>query len=296
MLNQKRQVGFTLVELLVVIAIIGVLVSLLLPAVQMAREASRRTQCQSHVRQLSLAQHNHESAFKYFSYPVDKSGPERSWSIPLLPFLEQQALYDMYRQDLAWFAVENKPVISSPVKVFTCASSPTGGNRVYTSVTEKGKAYTGYIGDFAACRQVKDTLLTAGLVPVVGDGIISKDMERRAADVVDGLSNTILFAERAGGPTHFINGKSNTTIALSDGLCWGARANYTQLEGYQSDGITSPGPRPMNANNSEFYGFHPGGINCGFGDGSVRFVNQNISIVTFAAMLTAFGNEVITEQ
>lgn len=289
-----RLLGFTLVELLVVIAIIGVLVALLLPAVQAAREAARRSECLNNLKQLSMAQHNHESAFKYFSYPIDKSGPERSWSIPLLPFFEQQAVFNAYNQKLPWFDVANAGAISTPLKTFTCASSPVTEQRLFSGATEKGIAYTGYIGDYAACRQVKETLLTAGLVPVVGDGIISKDLKRRAKDVRDGLSNTILFGERVGGPDHFINGAVNTSIALSDGLCWAARANYTQLEGYQADGVAAPGPRAMNANNSEFYGFHPGGANFGFGDGSVRFIREAISIDAFAALLTADGGEVLS--
>jgi prepilin-type processing-associated H-X9-DG protein len=140
---------------------------------------------------------------------------------------------------------------------------------------------------------VKSSLQAVGLVATIGDGIVSKDKRRRAAQVTDGLSNTIMFGERVGGPNHYVNGKIDNSTPLSDGLCWAARANYMQLEGYLSDGLTSPGPRPMNANNSEFYGFHSGGANFGFGDGSIRFVNQNVSIAVFAAMLTASGGEVI---
>jgi prepilin-type N-terminal cleavage/methylation domain-containing protein/prepilin-type processing-associated H-X9-DG protein len=289
--SYARRIGFTLVELLVVIAIIGVLVALLLPAVQAAREAARRSECLNNLKQLSLAQHNHESAFKFFSYPVDKSGPERSWSIPLLPFFEQQAVYDAYDLKVPWHNSANTAVISTPLQAFTCTSSPVSDSRLFTGVTEKGIPYTGYIGDYAACRQVKDSLLTAGLVPVVGDGIISKDLKRRAKDVTDGLSNTILFGERVGGPDHYVNGAVNTSIALSDGLCWAARANYMQLEGRQADGVTAPGPRAMNADNSEYYGFHPGGANYGFGDGSVRFIHEEITISAFAALLTADGGE-----
>ena len=287
----KRRTGFTLVELLVVVAIIGILIALLLPAIQAARASAQRVQCLNNLKQLSLAQAAHESAHGYFAYPVDKAGPERSWSIPLLSYIGHSELYDRYQFKKHWYDPANAPVITTPVVTFICPSSTTEGKRLYSGVTDKGKAYTAYIGDYAACRQVKSSLKTAGLVSVVGDGIVSKDLKRRALDVADGLSNTIMFGERAGGPMHYVNRATTTSTAPSDGLCWGARANYMQLEGYQSDGVTSPGPRAMNANNDEFYSFHPGSANFSFGDGSVRTIEETISIDAFAALLTASGHE-----
>lgn len=288
-----RRVGFTLIELLVVIAIISLLMALLLPAVQKVREAANRMRCASNQRQLVLAQHMHMNDYGYLSSPVDKSGPERSWSIMLLNYLEQSALQMSYKMDQPWFASVNMPVITKPLALFICPSSPAQ-ERVYSGVTDKGKPYTSFAGDYAGVRQVKDSMVAVGLIPIAGDGILGKDIKRKLTDVLDGNSNTIMFGDRAGGPDHYVNGQVVTTPAASNGLGWGARANYIQLEGYLNDGLTSPGTRVMNANNDEFYSFHPQGGNFAFGDASVHFIRADIKATVFAALLTCKAGEALS--
>jgi len=288
--STKKRSGFTLIELLVVIAIISLLMALLLPAIQRVREASNKLICSNNQRQLVIAQHNHHNDYGYLSSPVDKSGPERSWSIMLLPYIEKDNLKKSYQLDQHWYASVNMPVITQPLKLFVCPSSPAQ-ERVTSGVTDKGKPYTSYIGDYAGVRQVKDSIVVAGIVPIGGDGILGKDIKRKLTDVLDGNSNTIMFGDRAGGPDHYVNGKVVTTPAASNGLGWGARANYIQLEGYLTDGLTSPGPRVMNANNDEFYSFHPGGCNFSFGDASVHFLRADIKATIFSALLTARTGE-----
>ncbi|MFT3880893.1 MAG: DUF1559 domain-containing protein [Gemmatales bacterium] len=295
MRSARLRRAFTLIELLVVIAIIALLMALLLPAIQRVREAANKIKCSNNQRQLVLAQHMHHNDYGYFSYAVDKSGPERSWSIMLLNYLEQPALQQSYDLTQPWYATVNKPVITQSLAIFICPSSPAQ-DRVYSGVTDKGKPYTSFAGDYAGIRQVKDSMVVAGIVPVSGDGILSKDLKRRFASVRDGVSNTIMFGDRAGGPDHYVNGQVVTTPAVSNGLGWGARANYVQLEGYLSDGLTSPGTRMMNANNDEFYSFHPGGGNFSFGDGSVHFLRADIRATVFAALLTASGGETFSSE
>ena len=132
MANRKGQRGFTLVELLVVIAIIAILVSLLLPAVNSAREAARRTQCVHHLKQLGLALQAYHD--KYGSLPPayfpDKDGkPKYSWRVLILPMLGEQALYDAYDFDEPWNGPNNRKLASKMPAVFACPGRPAGWRR-----------------------------------------------------------------------------------------------------------------------------------------------------------------------
>jgi len=139
--DRKSPHGFTLVELLVVIAIIGILIALLLPAVQAAREAARRMQCSNNFKQAGLALHNYHSSVTSFppgclytisAYPVSY---EWSWGAYILPYLEQQALYDIFDFEtpngggaLHYALPWNTPVGTTMVSAFLCPSDPAGGN------------------------------------------------------------------------------------------------------------------------------------------------------------------------
>ena len=149
--------GFTMVELLVVIAIIGVLVALLLPAVQAARESARRTQCINNLRQLTLGVHNFHDVNLVFPASQDQWVNSKgatigcSWHTRILPFIEQQAVYQQYNFDAAWDdaatnAVPQTGVICTKVKGFLCPSAPVQGMRPVNN----GRANT----DYAATTEV----------------------------------------------------------------------------------------------------------------------------------------------
>ncbi len=123
---------------------------------------------------------------------------------------------------------------------------------------------------------------------------MADDNRPTVAMITDGLSNTIMFGERAGGGSHYINGQAVTSPASAMAFGWAAKPNDITMTGYQSDGITNPGIRAFNANNDEFYSFHTNGGVFGIADGSVRFINSSISIQTFAALLTIQGGETIS--
>ena len=128
----SRPRGFTLVELLVVIAIIGIMVGLLLPAVQAAREAARRMQCGNHLKQVGLALHNYESAFGV--WPAQSSGPSQgkefaarrnSWFTAILPFVEQDGLFQSFDPKQHWHHPSNQDAVNAEVPTFRCPSVPS---------------------------------------------------------------------------------------------------------------------------------------------------------------------------
>jgi prepilin-type N-terminal cleavage/methylation domain-containing protein len=147
-LSRSRRVrrGFTLIELLVVIAIIAVLIALLLPAVQSAREAARRAQCTNNLKQIALAYHNFHSATDAFPAPAiaDKDGrPLLSWRVAILPYVEQQELYNKFKLDEPWDSPHNKALIGEVPATYLCPSrwNPQPGTTTYRLFVGKGAMF-----------------------------------------------------------------------------------------------------------------------------------------------------------
>lgn len=224
-MHTPRRQAFTLIELLVVIAIIAILVALLLPAVQQAREAARRTQCRNHLKQIALAIHNYESSCGQFppSMAINPSvTTNASWSIHgrILPYLEQVNLYQQIDLSLAW---GNFPVISRfRVPVYACPSDPksdrardTGTNGIFLMPTCYGFNFGTWLVFNPATRQG-------------GDGITFPNSRIRMADITDGTSNTLLASEvhawtaytRNGGPpsTAVPNTAAEVAVYANSGL------------------------------------------------------------------------------
>ncbi|MFW5693503.1 MAG: DUF1559 domain-containing protein, partial [Thermoguttaceae bacterium] len=143
--NHKSQ-AFTLVELLVVIAIIGILIALLLPAVQSAREAARRMQCSNNLKQIGLALHNYHTAHKTLPYGANfGQGTGATWAAMILPYLEQQNVYDAFDFTLPVWHEQNEQAVQSVIPAYICPSDPASseplqGGRIQTGSRNPGKS------------------------------------------------------------------------------------------------------------------------------------------------------------
>jgi prepilin-type N-terminal cleavage/methylation domain-containing protein/prepilin-type processing-associated H-X9-DG protein len=316
----SRRQGFTLVELLVVIAIIGILVALLLPAVQMAREASRRSSCSNNLKQLGLGMHNWHDTYK--SLPAGM-GPNGccwgTWQMLILRFTEQETAFSRYRNwggndtagngDGPDMTPSGARYGSSPnttnvtarrYQVFTCPSdisaAPIGSITNHNYAVNWGNTtynQTTYPGTSVAFRGAP-----------FGIGKIKKPGQRMTgetlASIFDGTSNTILAAEVNQGKVGDLRGFT----------WWGDAAGMTTYElpntgvpdriytaGYcKNDPLNnmpcavSSGTHPTRFSSRSR---HPGGVQVALCDGSVRFVTQAVNLVTWRALGTSQGREAV---
>ncbi|MFO0808029.1 MAG: DUF1559 domain-containing protein [Gemmataceae bacterium] len=306
----RRRPAFTLIELLVVIAIIAVLIGLFLPAVQKVREAAARVGCVNNLKQHGLAFHAYLDANG--SFPPGWS-PMHSHVPYLLPYLEQGALAGRYDFSRTWASaavnasgMSNQAVCNTDLKVLVCPSVPEDRPKQY--VTDYPVAYT--IGRPAANTLVpnppgghKGPMLWAffnlptALVP--GSpydyayyynrpyAAAAKVLPPKVADIEDGLSNTFMLVEDAGRPKYYAQLPESDIVSAGDGQ-WGDPTNAIVVE------ALCRGTAVINCHNvDEIYSFHTGGANFLMGDGSVRFVMQDISPQSFIALFTRMGGDVV---
>jgi prepilin-type N-terminal cleavage/methylation domain-containing protein len=322
----SRNRGFTLIELLVVIAIIGVLVGLLLPAVQQAREAARRVSCANNMKQHALAMHNYENARTYFpaacytkdSLPSEDgptkgnpSGTEHAWTAFVLTNLEQGNVnYDFTKH---WWDPANRVAATIQPSVFKCPSAlpPAGG---YSSIDGNSRDSDSNAPsldpnifgqrDYEAMTGVKHKIVATGNPWPTKDerkgprgmGGLIKDAETRVAEVTDGMSNTLMFVEKAGAPDVYKGrgnlsptGETNQTIAALDSLGPSKLDGIDPATGEKRD--NNDGNAPFNAtNDGEAYSFHSGGvIVVSSMDGATHVLSESISPVLFGSMITRAG-------
>ena len=314
-MTTTRRRGFTLIELLVVIAIIAILIGLLLPAVQKVREAAARMSCSNNLKQLGLAFHNYHDANQSLPSnirPDAVSTVRVRWATYLLPYIEQDNLYRTVNLNVNWHLQPG--AFGTRLKGFECPSAPNGA--VIDGAPDTGWTQIAANGDYSGFYGVSPELFSLGLVPQSSVGIdnggISKTQKLNFGSFTDGLSNTLQLTESAGRPDLYRNGKkvlAATGINRVNGGGWCRPATELfLLRGSSADGLTFPGSTAINATNGEvlrtyphplyntdgtghIYGFHTGGVNALYGDGSVRFLKSSTGIAVLAATVTRNGGE-----
>jgi prepilin-type N-terminal cleavage/methylation domain-containing protein/prepilin-type processing-associated H-X9-DG protein len=327
-MNRHRS-AFTLIELLVVIAIIAVLIALLLPAVQSAREAARRAQCVNNLKQIGLALHNYNSSLGCFPMSMGLDAPGFGYPEPvsysglsmLLPYMEQSVVFNTLNYSILRGDPGNNTAMATSVSSFLCPSDPQQGNLPPGQAGENYHPNSGNTIDYV--WGVSDPWgFNTSLPPF--NGVFYPVSYTRIAEITDGTSNTAAFSEMGLGDQsnaiatektdQFWTQTWPTTPAQAIAQCQSFPASNLSYQGLSTDGVpwiegsTSamynhvnvpnmrscifPPGRIMNTANS----YHPGGVNFGLCDGSVRFVKNSVSLPTWNALGSRNGGEVISSD
>jgi prepilin-type N-terminal cleavage/methylation domain-containing protein len=306
------QIGVTLIELLVVMAVISLLVAITLPAVQRVRESSRRVQCSNHLRQIGLAMHHFHDTRGYFppgAVSIGSSAPARAvkrrlgvpdgvehgWQVFLLPFCEQQALFDRYELSADWRDGLNAESREQVVPLFQC---PSALQRTRFDLVRSGQwgEIIASVTDYGACGAIDPALHRRGWIDEASrrfpDGVLRPNVLNTMADILDGTSHTLWITEDAGRPERLVYGHRRMS-GRATGAGWADRQNEFVVHGYSASGLETPGPCAINCNNdNEIYGFHFQGALASFADASVRFLPGDMDIRIVARLVTLSARDV----
>ncbi len=296
--------GFTLIELLVVIAIIAILIALLLPAVQQAREAARRSSCKTNMMQLGIALTNYESAYECFPPgSVNQTGPIKSepkgyhmsWIVQILPYLEQRNAYRHLDFSAGAYDAKNEAVRGHRIATLNCPSDPS-------PYTNYGRAdSSAAASSYAGCHNDVETPIDAN-----NSGVFFLNSHVTYDAILDGASHTIFVGERA-------LTREEPALAVPVELGWMSGTRWTLRN--TGSGVNSDRPDPYAApaqggqpdqqdENQQtdpllevggFSSYHTGGAHFLLGDGSVRFISENIDPTVFQHLGNRHDGEMVAE-
>jgi len=309
--NNHQRSGLTLVELLVVIAIIGILIGMLLPAVNSVRESARRVSCQNNVKQIALGVLSYTSANNERLPALWKtSNPDPwqnfSWRIELLPYLEQPALGDSIGDNLLPLDPENRSSVSETLSIFQCPSTPGSPRRVQSLGPPTAGHQDIWIGacDYSAIHDVANSEADAPLPAVwrslnaaprplnaiLGSLTSVFDVDQASqtirvepgnlASVLDGLSNTTLLVEQAGKPLHYDQNRNSENVLPREGAWATAELSSFYAAAVNLDNLTG------------IYGFHTGAVTAQC-DGSVHLFSPDMNVEVITSLLSRNGGEII---
>ncbi len=299
---KTRPRGFTLIELLVVIAIIAVLIALLLPAVQQAREAARRTQCKNNLMQISLAIQNYEMAFEVLPAGVyNETGPIKNepvgyhmgWLAGLMPFLDQQSLFRAIDFKQSVYAEANQQVRKAPISLLRCPSDPM--DSLTSSAAEKNIQL--YQTNYAACYNGGDAP-----IDVDNTGVMFLNSSISYEQITDGSSNTIFIGEHLFKKTD-LGWMSGTKASLRNTGSFNADLPKSARGYYNRPDLPETEEKDENQKAIDpllkvggFGSYHVGGAQFGLGDGSVRFLSENMDQGLFQRLGDRADGKLIMEE
>ena len=267
--------GFTLVELLVVIAILGVLVALLLPAIQSARESARRTACASNLRQIGIGLLNHHAAHGHFPAglidrrtPTNRNGRQLAWSVFLLPHIEEQNTWKLFQTNLAYIAPENLPATSRVIPIYCCPSTVRlAPYRVGNRTGDRAGIGLDKATDWMGTTDYGGMFGWTGAGYSFMNGVMIWETPMSVKQIPGGTSHVIIVAEDSG----------------RDWTMTGEWANGGNI-------FDQTGPINLHQYN-EMWSDHPGGAQTVFCDSSVHFFDERISTTVLAPFCARDGGD-----